>query len=165
MFQNWYYEEGSKFSPAVGDLATNHLNTSVTITSNSGSPFDFSQIGLADNLGNYNHNSYFTGTVNFTFNYANGSQSTSAVTLSEPYYYYTGLQIATFNQNDLTSVVMTQTSMGGSGNYLQFNDVGLSAYTAPGNGGVTPTPELPTYLMGLLGLGGIALLRRRQLQA
>ena len=32
-------------------------------------------------------------------------------------------------------------------------------------GGIGATPEMPTYLMGLLGLGGIAILRRRQLQA
>lgn len=43
--------------------------------------------------------------------------------------------------------------------------VNYSLTTSGNNGGVAPTPELPTYLMGLLGLGGIALLRRRQSQA
>jgi MYXO-CTERM domain-containing protein len=40
---------------------------------------------------------------------------------------------------------------------------GLDVVTV-GNG-IVATPELPTYVMGLFGLGGIALLRRRQLQA
>jgi hypothetical protein len=143
------------FDPVPGDLGT-YMGGSVTIAKTSGAAFEFDSIDLSDLYGNYKDNTYNYGNIDFTFNNADGTQTTAVVALNMTGKAL-GLQTASFlNITDVTSVVMQ--ADGTPVNSFQFNNLNYSAAsTGTGDGGgITSTPELPSPLMAGLGMLAMA---------
>ena len=144
-YGNWIAlgEPGFNANGSVADIFQNFANTTNTITNNSGRPFSFTSIGLADV-----YNQGTGGNILFTFNPAGGgAPSTTMVTLTSG---ILGLQSFTFNnENNLSSVVFTPTTTNGP--FIQFDNVDVSPITT------TPLPSTWTMLIvGFIALGFFA---------
>lgn len=121
-------------------ILQNYSPTTNTLTKTAGGSFFFGGISLADG-----YNSDKGGSVDFTFNYANGTSSSTVVTLAKR----TGLQAFAFNQAGVTSVVFNSDATHPT-DYLQFD------YVAVGSVSAVPLPaSLPMFGGALLALGGL----------
>jgi PEP-CTERM motif len=136
-----------RFSPFQGDpgyaaVYVGYEGFATVMTELNGSAFDFHSIDLTDvyNLGS-------PTTVQFTFNYAAGGSSTTAVTTDS----VVGMETFVFAETGLTSVSWVTTA--GSNLYGQFDNV---------NTAMVPEPSTYGLLMaGLLVVGAAAARRGR----
>lgn len=116
-------------------------DTTNTITKTAGGSFFFGGISLADV-----YNSTSGGTVDFTFNYGNGTSSSVSVALAMK----SGLQAFAFNQPGVTSVaITTDPNNPGNSHYLQFDYLVVDTVSS------VPLPaSLPMFGGALLALAG-----------
>jgi hypothetical protein len=133
-----------RLSPFQGDpgfaaVYVGYEGYTTVMTQTNGSPFDFYSIDLTDV-----YNAGSPTTVQFTFNYAAGGTSSSAVTTDSA----VGLETFVFAQTGLDSVAWVTTA--GSNLYGQFDNI------------ATAVPEPRTYSLMLAGLlmVGMAATRR-----
>ena len=138
-YGNWVaYNQPGYNAASTPDIVQWYWHTSNTITNDSGTPFSFTSIGLANV-----YNDGGGGDVQFTFNYVSGAPASTTVTLASGTF---GLQTFTFDQNNLTSVVFTPTTT--EGPWIQFDNIGLSGFSSP-------VPEPSTWSMLLLAFAGV----------
>ena len=147
---NWYaYGEAANYDADFpgSTLVQDYYDTLNTLTRTAGGSFFFGGISLADA-----YNSSNGGSVDFTFNYANGTSSTSVVTLAKR----SGLQAFAFNQANVTSVSFKQDSANPTA-YLQFDYAVVDGVSA------VPLPaSAPMFGAALLGLAGVGYAAKRK---
>ena len=150
-YVNWNLWSATHSPNANGDnptIAENYANSFNTLTQDSGAPFSFQSIGLADV---FNQGKEFA--VDFTFNYFGGGSSTQTVMLEHG---LLGLQYFTFDQSNLESVVFQAVNPPQTLANVQFDFLGV-------NGVAGAVPEPATWALMIVGFGAVgATMRRRR---
>lgn len=150
-YVNWNLYSQTHSPNANGDnptIAQNSFNTFNTLTQDSGAPFSFQSIGLADI---FNQGRGYS--VDFIFNYFGGGSSTQTVTMEKD---LLGLQYFTFDETNLESVVFQAVNPPQLLGSVQFDFLGV-------NGEMGAVPEPATWALMIVGFGAVgATMRRRR---
>jgi hypothetical protein len=150
-YVNWNLYSKTQSPNANGDnptIAENRFNNSNTLTQDSGAPFSFQSIGLADV---FNQGRGYS--VDFVFNYFGGGSSTQTVTMEKG---LLGLQYFTFDETNLESVVFQAVNPPRTFANVQFDFLGVNGVTGA-------VPEPATWALMIVGFGAVgATMRHRR---
>jgi hypothetical protein len=150
-YVNWNIYSATHSPNANGDnptVAENYANSFNTLTQDSGAPFSFQSIALADV---FNQGKGYA--VDFIFNYFGGGSSAQTVTLESG---LLGLQYFTFDQTNLESVVFQAVNPPRTFANVQFDFLGVNGVTGA-------VPEPATWALMIVGFGAVgATMRRRR---
>ena len=133
----WPSSSAFQADPGFAAVLNFFQGTPVSLFREDGLPFDFHSIDLEDG---YNGGSSVT--LNFTFDFDDGSSDTAQIILDTE----VGLQTVLFDKLGVTKVTWTPV-----GNYAQFDNIE-----------VTPVPEPQTYALMLAGLAFVGWVVRRR---
>lgn len=138
----------------VGSALINFVGSSVTtVTRSDGAAFLLNAMDVANNYGNWSGYSAITNTVQFTFNFADGTSKVQDYIIDNTPKQRLTVNALSFDQGPLLSFSYKPTT--GTSGFLQVDNMSLSA---------AAVPEASTWAMMIVGFGvtGAAMRRRRR---
>ena len=142
----------------VGSALINFVGSSVTtVAASNGSAFLLSAMDVANNYGNFSGFAAPTNTIEFTFNFADGTQTAQNYSINNTAGQRLTVNALTFDLAPLLSFSYKPTT--GTSGFLQVDNISLNAAGA--------VPESSTWAMMIVGFGltGASLRRRARAAA